>query len=237
MKIAILECDTPREFLYDVYGRYGQMYTQWMSAHFAEAEFDAFAVHQDGVLPAVSDYDGYMLTGSRHDLSGRQPWMLDIEDLLRAARAEGIPVAGICFGHQIMANAYGGTVERAPGGWVLGRQCYQPRQGDAVADLYSFAIHQDQVVKRPEGVRVVHGNARVENGRLEYDFPAMSVQYHPEFFPDFYRKLMHYCLESRMMDAGLIERALAEVSDGSDGGVIARQFAEFFRHHHRQRVG
>lgn len=227
MKIAIIEADIPRENLAQQFGNYGQIYTQWLSPALPEAEFTPFAAYADASLPALGSFDGYLITGSRHGVYDELSWMAGVIEHIQAARAAAIPVAGICFGHQIMAKAYGGLVEKSPQGWVLGRESYAAAETPEVQKSV-FAIHQDQVVRTPDGVVRVQGSSRVRYGRLDYAFPALSVQYHPEFYPAFYRQLLLHLRDS-VIAADTIDPALASIAEGTDAEILAQDFAAFFR--------
>lgn len=90
-------------------------------------------------------------------------------------------MVGICFGHQIIAQALGGAVIKHPDGWAVGAQDYD-FGGERVT---LNAWHQDQVIRRPEGAEVLARNAFCENAALIYDDRAFSVQAHPEFSDSF----------------------------------------------------
>ncbi|MGR3485662.1 MAG: type 1 glutamine amidotransferase [Paracoccaceae bacterium] len=131
----------------------------------------------DGAFPDGAEAaDAWLITGSRHGAYEDHAWIPPLEALIRDIAAARRPLVGICFGHQIVAQALGGRVERFAGGWMVGRQVYD-FDGDAVA---LNAWHQDQVVEAPEGARAIATNAWCENAALLYD-GILTVQAHPEF--------------------------------------------------------
>ncbi len=97
-----------------------------------------------------------------------------------------MPVVGICFGHQIIAQAMGGKVERYDGGWSVGPTTYD--FGGETLTLNAW--HRDQVVQVPEGAEVVASNDFCQNAALLYDDRMFTVQAHPEFQNDFVDGLM-----------------------------------------------
>ena len=72
----------------------------------------------DGRFPTgPEEEDGWLITGSRHGVYEDLPWMRTLKDFLRQAAARRVPVVGICFGHQILAEAMGGRVEKSGRSW------------------------------------------------------------------------------------------------------------------------
>ena len=125
--------------------------------------------------------DGYIITGSRYGAYENLPWMEPLRAFLRSTRDRPLPVFGICFGHQIMAQAYGAKVSKSETGWAIGSQAYSYTEQAGRADGPSFVFHQDQVEDLPHGARLIGSSRQCVIGALAYDFPALSVQYHPEF--------------------------------------------------------
>ena len=223
MRLCILETGKPADEMFPRFGRYGGKFARWLSPAMPDATFDPVAVIDGEPLPDVSDYDGYVITGSRHGAYDDIPWIAPLEAFLREARERAVPVAGICFGHQIMAQAYGGTVIKHPDGWVLGLEHYG--EGDARRGAQAF--HQDQVVALPDGVRHVCGSPRCAHGRLEYAFPALSVQYHPEFEAPYVSALLDR-LGGVLMPKEQAEEARATLEMPNQREDLAREFAAFF---------
>jgi len=122
MKIGILQTGHAPDELRPVLGDYADLFT----ALLAGQGFD-FAVWNvvDGELPDdPRAADGWLITGSKHGAYEDHPWIPPLEALIRDAYAAGVPLVGICFGHQIIAQALGGRVIKFPGGWMVGRQVY-----------------------------------------------------------------------------------------------------------------
>ncbi|MDR3411360.1 MAG: gamma-glutamyl-gamma-aminobutyrate hydrolase family protein, partial [Formivibrio sp.] len=96
-------------------------------------------------LPSPSDFDGYILSGSKYSTYERSPWMIALIEFLQQLRLERIPVFGICFGHQIMADAYGGLNAKSEKGWGVGSQRYEYDAHALPASTAAYVFHQDQV--------------------------------------------------------------------------------------------
>lgn len=220
MRICVLETDIPTDEMKAEHGDFPDMFEAWMSPAMPDATWDRVAVHAGADLPQAERFDGYMITGCRDGVYDEMPWMGPMATFLRHLRDAQIPVGGICFGHQIMAHAYGARVEKSAGGWVLGAETYD--------DLTAFAMHQDQVQSAPEGMRDMTGSARCPIGRIAYDFPALSVQYHPEFTAPFMQTLFdHY--GGTHIDKSLTDAAARTLTQPTHVDDVARDFAEMFR--------
>ena len=138
--------------------------------------------------------------------------------------AADVPMVGICFGHQIIAQAMGGKVEKFGGGWAVGRQSYD-WDGGAVA---LNAWHQDQVVERPDSATTLANNAFCAHAALVYGRNAFTVQPHPEFESDFIDGLVRH-RGSGVVPDPLLEQATAQLDDPNDNTKLAAMVAKFFR--------
>jgi GMP synthase-like glutamine amidotransferase len=139
------------------------------------------------------------VTGSRHGVYDGLPWIEPLKGFLRACIAARVPVVGICFGHQILAEALGGRVIKSERGWGLGVQDYElvarPSWLADLPDQFAVnALHQDQVVALPPGVTVLARSPHCAYAALAYgelEAPvAVTLQPHPEFGRAFMDELL-----------------------------------------------
>ena len=175
MKIGILQTGhSPDEVRGDL-GDYSDMFARLLGGH--GFDFVTFNV-VDGEFPAgPDDADGWLITGSKHGAYEDHAWIPQLEALIRAIRDAGKPLIGVCFGHQIIAQALGGKVEKFAGGWAVGPTTYD-FDGDT---LTLNAWHQDQVTVLPPGATVLASNAFCANAALAYGDTILTIQPHPEF--------------------------------------------------------
>ena len=123
------------------------------------------------------DADGWLISGSKHGAYEELDFIAPLEQFVRDITVAGRPLVGVCFGHQIIAKALGGTVEKFDGGWAVGHNTYNI--GGEIFDLNAW--HQDQVTKLPEGAERVGTSEFCENAMLYYAGKALTIQPHPEF--------------------------------------------------------
>lgn len=137
---------------------------------------------ENGAFPdGPTAADAWIITGSRHGVYEDHAWIAPLEQLIRDIRAAGRPLVGICFGHQIVAQALGGRVERAAG-WIAGPQLYR----DVDGNTFSInAWHRDQVVEPPPEAELFATGEGCAFAGLRYPGPILTLQPHPEFGSDY----------------------------------------------------
>jgi GMP synthase-like glutamine amidotransferase len=222
MLIGILQTGHAPDALRPTHGNYPDLFARLLKDR--GLDFRTWAV-VDGEFPAgPREAEGWLITGSRHGAYEDHPWIEPLEALIRDIRDADLPLVGICFGHQIIAQALGGTVEKHPGGWSVGRAEYD-WGGDKVA---LNAWHQDQVTKRPEGARVLASSPFCENAALLYGDRIFTVQAHPEFHNDFLADMIEKRGRGIVPDP-LLDAAKASVERPVDDALLADRIARFFK--------
>jgi GMP synthase-like glutamine amidotransferase len=218
--IAILETGRPPARLAEAFGDYTAQFRALLGEGVATRRFDV----QAGELPEdPATFAGAIVTGSAAGVYEDLPWIEPLSDWLRAARGQ-TRLVGICFGHQILAQAFGGRVEKSDKGWGVGLHRYdilgdEAWMQPAAASIAIPASHQDQVIVPPADARVLIASAFTPYAGLAWGQDAISFQCHPEFEPAFAASLTEG-RRGRIPDP-LVDQAQASLSEPNDRAVLA----------------
>jgi GMP synthase-like glutamine amidotransferase len=222
MKLAILETGRPPERLADQFGDYPAMFGSMLGPDFQIESFDV----QSGEFPRPTSHDAILITGSPAGVYDPLPWIAPLLEFIRSASDR--KMVGICFGHQAMAEALGGHVEKSDKGWGTGLHLYdvdraEPWMDDA-ARIAAPASHQDQVVIQPPHTEIVLSSAFTPYAGLAWTHrPAISFQFHPEFSPAFAQALIAERFD-RVSDPDAAIASLDAPNDNARVGGWIRRF-------------
>ncbi|EAR49433.1 glutamine amidotransferase, class I [Oceanicola granulosus HTCC2516] len=217
MHIGILQTGHAPDALRPALGDYSDLFQSLLDGR--GFEFTTFDVVDMAFPDGPDAAEGWLITGSRHGAYEEHPFIPPLEALIRDIHAAGRPLVGICFGHQIIAQALGGRVEKAPGGWVVGRQAY--RWGDEEVALNAW--HQDQVVALPEGAERIATSPACRNAAYVIGPHVFGVQAHPEFDDRFIEGLIEH--RGDAIPPELRDEARAGLGRGSDSAALADHIA------------
>lgn len=222
MLIGILQCGHFVEREGVPYRDYTQLYADMLAGH--GFDFRGWSVVDMEFPASIHDADGWLISGSKHGAYENLPFIPPLEDFIRKAYAEGVPMVGVCFGHQIIAQALGGRVEKFAGGWDVGLQAYHFED----ADLVLNAWHQDQVTAPPAEAETIASTDFCRHAAFRYRGKAFSVQPHPEFG----RTEIETLLDIRapgLVPGETIARARARLDEKDDNRAMANRIAAFFK--------
>ena len=230
MKVGILKTGRPPRPAIPQFGTYPDMFMELLGC-------DAYAwrtyAADEGEYPArPEDCDAYIVTGSSAGVYDSDPWIGQLLDFLRAAKGRA-KLVGVCFGHQAMAQAFGGQVIKSPKGWGIGEHEYQVLAAepfmDSPADIRLPASHQDQVVTLPPGAEIMAASAFTPMAGLIWrDQPAISIQPHPEFEPAYATALIQARRGKTYADEEA-DRAVASFAGPDDRARVGGWINAFLR--------
>lgn len=210
----------------------GGDFEDWFMAGLGRGRFDyrVVRVDQDETLPAVDGLAGALVTGSPAMVSARADWSERTAGWLREAHAAGLPLLGVCYGHQLIAHALGGRVGPNPNGRCMGRVRVEdiaaddPLLGRFAPEAQFHVSHLEAVLEPPPGARVIGRADHDPHHALHFGGRSWGVQFHPEFG----RAVMRAYIQARaqaLAAEGLNAAALVrEVIDDTAGPALLARF-------------
>lgn len=232
MKLSIiLTGDVPAP-LRAQFGPYAAMSQDMFDTAGTGFDFEVIRAFDGDVLPDPAQLQAILITGSAAGVYDDLPWLGPLRQFIRDAYAAQTPMLGICFGHQIMADALGGDVRKSEKGWGLGRHTYRvlnrPGFMAEAPDTLSIACsHQDQVIVPPPEAEVILASDFTPNAGLAYrSGRALSFQPHPEFADDYTLALAE--MRRGLAPEALVDAALDSLAKPSDSALVGLYIARFF---------
>jgi GMP synthase (glutamine-hydrolysing) len=149
-----------------------------------ELDADLVEFHcPEGELPETFQFDACVVTGSRASVYWDEPWIGELKSYVGDAIDTGMPMLGVCYGHQLLADVLGGRVEDM-GEYEIGyRTVEHDGQNDLLAgvdqDFTVFTTHSDRVAEAPPGADVFAKNDYGIHGFRKNN--VFAVQFHPEY--------------------------------------------------------
>lgn len=182
-------------------------------------------------LPAAADLAGLIVTGSAASVLDAEPWVLNGQAYLKAIVAAKVPVLGVCFGHQMLAQALGGRVERNPRGREMGTVELSVERDDPIlSDVHRpYEVnmsHVDSVVEPPPGSRVLGRTERDPHAALRFSETAWGVQFHPEFDKEIVGHYARTRAESLRQEGIDPDHVQNSATDAHAGAGVLRRFVE-----------
>ncbi|MBI1339438.1 type 1 glutamine amidotransferase [bacterium] len=232
MQLTIIETGRPPGPLIEVFPAYPAMFASLLEHADAKFDFKTVSVIRGDALPDLASVEAILITGSPLGVYDEAAWMEPLRQMIRNAAEKKIPMVGVCFGHQIMADAFGGEVRKSEKGWGVGRHTYTIHERrdwmiDAGASFSLAASHQDQVITLPPGAHVLAGSEHTAFALLEYrDFPGISFQGHPEFTDGFAATLYNHRRGVSLTDEQADE-AIGSLSRPDDNALVAEWIVAF----------
>jgi GMP synthase-like glutamine amidotransferase len=219
VKLGLLVCDHVRPEFEHISGDYPDMFRRLFAGH-PEVEVVVYDVI-GGQLPAdPGECDAWITTGSRYSVNDDEPWIRDLEQFVREVAKEEVPFVGICFGHQLIAKALGGSVVKSDRGWGVGAKEVNVKGDVGLGSSYTvLTSYQDQIEDVPPGAEILGWNEHCPVSMLGVGENMIGIQGHPEFDAAYSEALM----ESRRgspIPQEIVDVGVASLGRSTDGSLL-----------------
>lgn len=231
LTIGLLECDHVRPDLQHINGDYREMFPRLFAKEAPHLAFRFYDVI-NGIFPGdAGECDGYLCTGSSFSVYDDLPWIHRLAGFVRDLHTAGIPYTGVCFGHQMLGYALGGTVRKAPVGWCVGVHEFTITEKKEWMVPYRETLNllmmcQDQVIRLPANTVTLASAADCPNAIVLAGHSMLGIQAHPEFSAAYNRALMELRIERIGIEK--VESGIESLRKDTHEIPVARWIVNFF---------
>ena len=228
MTIGLLLCDDVQTQFQPEHGHYPDMFQALLEQHDPTLQIITYRA-LDGQLPEnTNDCDGWIISGSRHSVNDPFPWISALEAFVKQLYTDGQKTVGICFGHQLMAKALGGTVTKSDKGWGIGVSentlIQQPDWMHPAPEwpgtLRLLVSHQEQVRHLPESASLLASSDFCPYYMVTYSDHFLSIQGHPEFTKAYMEALIHS--RKKVMPRSVTQKGIQSIRQPVDSSVTGQ---------------
>lgn len=237
MKLGVLLCDDVRPELQPKHGNYPAMFSTLFAQSDPNITLQFYRVI-DGQYPqSLKECDGYLTSGSRYSVYEQSRWINVFQAFIHQLYFQQVPLVGICFGHQMIAQALAGEVVCSEQGWGIGSaqatvdlkevQSF-PWITEPPANLSLLVSHQDQVIRLPDESTTLAGSDFCPNSIILVGEHFLGIQGHPEFTPEYLFDLVK--LRKSNYPAETYQSALDSLDRPTDHLQVTQWIIQFFRY-------
>ena len=232
MKLGILKTDAVRPEWVPEFGEYPDMFVALLGQLDPALEFVVYDVEQGEFPDDIDEVDAYLITGSKSSVYDDKPWIAALMDFVRELDRRHKKIVGICFGHQLVAQALGGKTEKSSKGWGVSLHTHSFNSApdwhhQEEMDFDVLVSHQDQVVENAVGAKVLASSEFCENAVCQVGDHILTFQGHPEFVPAYSREIMEFRRE--MIGEDVYRKGIASLAEQPEGMRVARWILNFLK--------
>ena len=203
------------------------MFTDLFGRVASGIDYRIYNAFEQELPQSLSNDQLYLIPGSRAGAYETDMWIQNLIGFVREAHKAEVPLAGVCFGHQLIAQALGGLVEPAAKGWASGERRSEIIDSKALeffpeGQMKLLYNHGDQVVKLPAGARAFATSDFCPNEGFTVGNHIVTFQGHPEYTADYNR----YVLLNRSADKSpaTVSAALRSLDSADNMGLQAARW-------------
>ena len=197
MKIGILNSDTVQIDGAEEFGQYPEMFSKVFWAVDPKIQFKTYEVQFGEYPPNINECDAYLITGSKASSYDNVPWIYALKEFIKELDQNKKKLIGVCFGHQIIAEALGGSVRKSPTGWHAGIDSillnnHAIEYGGKNKRYNLVFSHQDEVDRLPKNATLIAESASCPIGMFLIENHIFCTQGHIELDRKFARMIYDF---------------------------------------------
>lgn len=231
-RLGIVKTDKLKEEFVEQFGEYSTMFARRFEAIGVAFEWVIYDVRQGQYPDTIDEVDAYLITGSKASAYDSELWIDQLKVFVRELHAAEKKLIGICFGHQLIAEALGGKTEQSEEGWSVG---VQKTQVHTVAQAYGLdadayqviASHQDVVTSPAKGADILASRPQCPVDAMGLGSHILSFQGHPEFDPSFMQQVLD--MREDTLGEALHRQASNSLQMATDHLMVTRWIANFIQ--------
>lgn len=230
MKIGILNADAVKAEFAAEFGEYPDMFSRLLKAVNPDIELVAYEVMNGEYPDDIDEVDGYLITGSKLSVYDDVVWINQLKDFVRKLHGANKKLVGICFGHQLVAEALGGKTRQANQGWCVGIHkatltADAESYGPVGAEFQILSNHKDQVEEMAVGAILLASTATCPVAMTQVGSHILTFQGHAEFDKGYALGLLN--MRREILGESVYQSAVGTLGQDTDNSQVARWVLDF----------